>query len=265
MWVVAFVFGLHIVSVPYDHGANIVGSRNGPGVLVPKLKQCLRVEEVYDIGTSAHLRTVLGNAYMKCWDILDCEQFPLLIGGDHTVAISGIFASNAYANLYSKRMGVLWIDAHADFNTMESSESKNLHGVPVAVLCGHTLPILTFSSPLDTSQIAYYGIRDVDDLEQERMEEYNMIVLNKTCISQWCQQFDVIHISFDVDCVDPSDLSSVNTPVSNGPLKTDIMDIMNIIKQTNKLISMDIVEFNPKRGDLNASSDTIVDILSSIL
>ena len=73
-----------------------------------------------------------------------------------------------------QNLGVLWCDAHADFNTIQTSLSKNLHGVPVAVLCGHTLSTLSFGTYLDTSQFAYFGVRDVDDLEQDRMNEFEM-------------------------------------------------------------------------------------------
>ena len=87
--------------------------------------------------------------------------------------------NNVFCQENNKKLGIIWFDAHADFNTMETSPSGNLHDIPISVLCGHTLPFLTFGEPLDTNQFAYYGIRDIDTLEFQRLQDYNMLILNR--------------------------------------------------------------------------------------
>jgi arginase len=160
-------------------------------------------------------------------------------------------------------LGILWFDAHADFNTIDTSPSGNLHGVPIAVLCGHTLSELTFGKLLYTDQFAYYGLRDIDSLEFNRIQNYNMLIINSFLeIQNWIEYFDKIHISFDMDCLDPSIFSFVNTPVKNGLLLEDIFPVLQEIKKNNKLLSVDLVEYNPDKGINNL---LIIKILEKML
>ena len=154
-------------------------------------------------------------------------------------------AANDYCKEHNLRLGVLWCDAHADFNTIVTSPSGNLHGVPVAVLCGHTLPFIACSAPLQTKQFAFFKVRDIDDQERTRFNDYEMRILNRNQILKWIDAFDKIHVSFDMDCLDPSVMSSVNTPVPKGATLQEASQLLDDIKQSHKLIGMDIVEFNP--------------------
>ena len=248
-------FNINVISLPYDQGANKIGSRNAFNVLKEDLidSNKIKLNKIIELeANSRHLRIELGKAYIESWKSLDAKKIPLLIGGDHTCAIPNIFASNSYCIANKEKLGVLWIDAHADFNTIQTSPTKNLHGVPVSVLCGHTLPILSFGEELDPSQFLYYGLRDFDSLEFDRIQEHNMKILdNELELKEWCKNYDKIHISFDMDSLDPSIFSSVNTPVKNGLTLENISYLFNHVKNTKKLQSMDIVEYNPELGNQN--------------
>ncbi len=259
---------VNVINMPYDNGANIKGSNQAYKVLKKDL-DFMKIEETYNVDCEkGHLRTILGRGFMGIWDSLNAEKFPLLIGGDHTCAIGSIFAANEYCLMNNEKLGILWCDAHADFNTIESSLSGNLHGVPISVLCGHSLRLLGFGKYLDTNQFCYYGLRSIDPYERFRLEEYNMRALNyKTdcgCgdeLVEWISNYDKIHLSFDMDCFDKKDFESVNTPVKNGPTYESIMNILKIVKESNKLMSMDLVEYNPTKGENNAP---IVDVLKAV-
>lgn len=264
MWFYALYLGalIDIVSVPYDRGANIEGSKHAYLKLQSKFN-FLHVDNVNFIDCeNTKVRDVLGNGFLCCWDTLNKGNFPLLVGGDHTTAISSIFAANEYCNTNREILGVLWFDAHADFNTIETSPSGNIHGVPVAVLCGHTLNELSYGNSLDPSQFGYYGVRDIDSLEFNRFQYYNMNILDsEKDFTKWMRKFDKIHLSFDMDCLDPSIMSCVNTKVNNGLTMEKVRDKLKMIKDSNKLMSMDLVEYNPLLGD---NSDVVEDILKTL-
>lgn len=237
------------INIPFDNGANILGSKNSPKVLEPYLK-FLNIEKSININTNNFITNVLNEGYEAVFKTMHEGRFPLVIGGDHTVAISSIFAINEYCNLCNKTLGIIWCDAHADFNTIITSPSKNLHGMPVAVLCGHTLPSLKMSDLLLPNQFAYFGVRDIDSLEFIRMQEYNMnIIDSEKEINNWLDEFDYIHVSFDIDCLDPSITDCVNTPVNNGKSSNDMKELFKKIKNSKKLCGLDIVEYNPEKGD----------------
>lgn len=252
-----FVYGLlvNVIDLPYDNGANIKGSSNAYNTLKNDLykNEKIHINKVYNLDANEkHPRIEFGNAFFKSWDSLNSGVLPFLIGGDHTCAISNIFASNEYSLLYKEKLGVLWIDAHADFNTMESSPSKNIHGMPVSILCGHTLPILSFGKALDPSQFLYYGLRDIDSLEFYRFQDYNMKTLDVDLdLYEWASYYDKIHISFDLDALDPNIFKGVNTPVQNGLSKENLKTVFKYIKKTGKLQSLDLVEYNPQNSENN--------------
>jgi arginase len=264
MWLNALYMGalIDIVNVPYDRGANIEGSRHAYLRLQSKLN-FLHVDNVNFIDCeNTKVRDVLGNGFLCCWDTLNTGNFPLLVGGDHTTAISSIFAANEYCNMNREMLGVLWFDAHADFNTIETSPSGNIHGVPVAVLCGHTLNELSYGNSLEPSQFGYYGVRDIDSLEFNRFQYYNMNILDsERDFKEWMSKFDKIHLSFDMDCLDPSIMSCVNTKVNDGLTMEKVREKLKMIKDSNKLMSMDLVEYNPLLGN---DEDVVEDILKTL-
>ena len=263
LWVNNLVLALLVntIKIPFDNGANIKGSEKAPDEIIKKL-DFLNIDNEYDINVKQHMVSVFSDAFLKSWHTLNSDKFALTIGGDHTISVSSVSAANEFAKSNSEILGVLWCDAHADFNTIHTSESKNLHGMPVAVLCGHTLPILANGPPLDTSQFGYFGLRDIDSLEFYRFQEYNMRIIDTDReIDDWINMFDKIHVSFDIDCLDPSVTKSVNTPVNNGKNIEEMKNLFTKVKKSGKLMSMDIVEYNPDKGK---DIDVVVDIVKTL-
>jgi arginase len=235
-----YVLSFNLVKIPFDAGAN----KKGSALFPDKFEKHFVPFKSYNVDTLT-VRETLGQSYINVWDSLLTNRFTCVVGGDHTVAIPSIFAANTYCSMNYQSLGILWMDAHADFNTYETSVTKNLHGMPVAALCGHTLSNLCFGTPLEPSQFAYLGLRDMDSLEFLRLQEHNMTILDVAHVSDWMKRFDKIHISFDVDCLDPTVMPSVNTPVPNGLSVTQAKSIIKLLKDSGKMLSMDIVEFNP--------------------
>lgn len=265
-----FIYGLsvksvNIIDLPYHNGANMKGSNKAFSVLKNDLyeNKKININKVYNLNANKkHPRHEFGEAFYKCWDSLNSGHISFLIGGDHTCAISNIFASNEHSLYEKKKLGIIWIDAHADFNTMETSPTKNLHGMPVSILCGHTLPILSFGKYLDPSQFLYYGLRDIDSLEFDRFQKYNMNILDDLeYLSEWCSKYDKVHISFDLDGLDPSVFKGVNTPIENGLSINDIEILFNYIKKTGKLQSFDLVEYNP---DNEKNNKLILELINNL-
>ena len=243
--VTTFLSALHIVNVPFDNGANKRGSAYAPKLLSREIVKRRAVDSVFDVDGKQHVTEVLSEAYDAIADKLGDEP-TLVLGGDHTISISSVTASNAYCQTRNLTMGVLWCDAHADFNTMYTSPTGNLHGVPVAVLCGHTLPSLMCEAHLSPSQFLYYGLRDMDSFEQDRFNTYNMSrAQTHEDVASWVAQFDRIHLSIDVDVLDPDVKVGCNTPVSDGKQLVDLQTIVHLLKTSEKLIAVDVVEFNP--------------------
>ena len=146
---------VNTIKIPFDNGANIKGSSNAPEKIFEKL-DFLNIENDYTINANQHIISVFQDGFLKIWNTLNTNKFPVIIGGDHTVALSSVYASNEFTKMNRETLGVLWCDAHADFNTIETSESKNIHGMPVSILCGDTLPILANGPPLDYYQFGFY-------------------------------------------------------------------------------------------------------------
>lgn len=188
--------------------------------------------------------------------VLNKGHFPLVFGGDHALAIGSISAT------LTPDTGVLWIDAHGDCNTVESSPSHRIHGMPLAILQGHGHPRLTAMNDLvlKAKDILQVGIRSLDDDEQALMDRWGVRYITmvdiKTKGYAWMiKEVDAfvashqrIHVSFDCDSVDPKDAPGVNTPYKNGLSLSDVMTLLKSLDYT-KVFSMDIVEFNPTRDN----------------
>ena len=252
---------INTINFPFDRGANTRGSDRAPSLINRDLS-FLNVFNNYSIVCEKnHLRTVLGDGYFTTWNTLDSNIFPLIIGGDHTISISTISSCNDYCLMNKQKMGVLWLSAFSDFNTIETSTTGNLHGVSVSVLCGHTLPMLGFGKALDTDQFGFYGLRDFDAVEFKRFSYYNMCILENN-IEEWCKRFDKIYVSLSLDILDPNEFNQVNTPIPNGESIKNVKSILTDLKNTGKLCAMDIVEYNPNKGE---NTSTITDLIKTVL
>ena len=253
---------IDIINIPYDKGANVIGSKYAFKELENDLN-FLPIYKKHIINNKNNFRDLFDEGFFKIYNSLDSNIFPLCIGGDHTVSLASIFAVNEYC-LYKKyNLGVLYFSANTDMNTIDTSLTLNLHGMIVSILCGHELNQLSFGKFLYTSQFAYYGTRDIDDLEFQRLQKYNMLILDNTKeLNNWLQKFDYVHLSLDMNCFNINDFCGVNYAVKNGPSIKDIYKMFNEIKRSKKLISMDIVEYNPK---IQKNNNIIVNVLKKLL
>ncbi|KAJ3274216.1 Arginase, catabolizes arginine to ornithine and urea [Terramyces sp. JEL0728] len=200
----------------------------------------------------------------------------LTLGGDHSIGmatVSGALA--AYPDI-----GVIWVDAHADINTAETTESGNLHGCPVSFLMGIGPKIKAFDwlkSTLKPNRIVYIGLRDVDAGEKKILKEHNikcfsMHEVDKLGIGKVMEQTyehlgrkSPIHLSFDVDALDPSVAPSTGTPVRGGLTFREGHYICESIFETGRLVSMDMVEVNPELADDEKSRQATVNVGCSLI
>ena len=199
------------------------------------------------------------------------REFPITIGGDHTVSNGSVHASNDY----HKNLHVVWIDAHADINTPQTSNSGNLHGMVVASLLGLAEPeLVKGENKLKPSQITYVGLRDVEPLEKDIIESHSIVnypMKDLDNIEEIVSEIKEtnkdkpIHISMDIDVLDPSLAPSTGTPVKGG---MTLSQINHIIKElSDQTVSFDLVEINPLLGsdeDRETTLKTASEILNNL-
>ena len=193
---------------------------------------------------------LLGNGYRDLYKkhnaYLHQKNKVITVGGDHSISLSTVASSG---EKYKDDLVVVWVDAHPDINTRESSYTKNIHGMPVASFLG--IDNLFNLPTINPSQLIYIGIRDIDEYEQtlldtHNIEHYNMKYIQKYGIKDIINNISKIdapiHLSLDVDAVDPTEFISTGTPVPFGLRKNDVWDIVTKLKKN--LVSTDIVELN---------------------
>jgi arginase len=195
--------------------------------------------------------------YKSLYNICSTLEYPLTLGGDHSIGTSTVLAS---IQKYNYNVTVIWIDAHADINTMKSSLSKNRHGMPLA--SATNLDSCWFDESLNIKlnfdKIIYVGIRDLDPFEKQIIIKYK--IKNYTpeqTINFINSTSDLIHISFDVDALEPKYLDSTGTVASNGLSYLEVKNIINASLIKNNLVGLDIVEFNPELGNVTKSLKTL--------
>jgi arginase len=217
---------------------------------------------------------------VKVEQSLNNDEFPLVLGGDHSMAIGTISGIANHCKKHKKRFGVIWIDAHTDINTPETSPSGNIHGMPVAVSLGFGPPELTkvggdFTT-LAPHQIAMIGLRSIDDGERKmikklKIETHTMSDLDKhgvhriiaKVVTAMRAKVDHLHVSFDLDSVDPSVAPGVGTPVPGGLTYREAHLIMESIADTGYMSSLEIAEVNPILDDRNKSAEFAADLIAS--
>jgi arginase len=208
------------------------------------------------------------------------ERLPILLGGDHCLGIGSISAVARHCREHGKKLRVLWIDAHADFNTSELSPSGNLHGMPVACLCGfgpEKLANLGSEGPaLKPSWIRQIGIRSVDPGEKRFIHEQGLEVFDMRYIDEMGMRHTMetaladltpdthLHVSFDVDSLDPDVAPGVGTTVPGGLSYREAQLCMEMIADTGRLASLDIMELNPALDVRNKTAIIAVDLVESL-
>ena len=209
---------------------------------------------------------------------IQAKNFPLVLGGDHSLSIGSVRGAAR-----NKKIGVIWIDAHADFNTAETTPSGNIHGMSLAVLAGlgdkslvqlwdENIPVI------DPSKIAIIGARDLDSGEKvnlsnagarvmgmEQIDRYGMVSVVEKAIERVSGDVDGIYLSLDLDSLDPEHAPGVGTPVSGGLTQRETHLACELIAETGKLIGMDVVEVNAILDVQNRTASLAVDLALSAL
>ncbi len=289
-----------LIGVPTDIGAGHRGARMGPDALrIAGLGEALsaRGVEVIDRGDLhgpanpwlpptdgyRHLNEVV--AWNKAlMDAVGAElaqgRMPIVLGGDHCLGVGSITAVARYCRDTGKKLRVIWLDAHADFNTSDVTPSGNTHGMPVACLCGigpEALVRLGGSAPaMHPEEIRQIGIRSVDAGEKRLVKEHGLDIYDmryidevgmKRAMEEALDDLDDnthLHVSFDVDFLDPSIAPGVGTTVPGGPNYREAQLVMEMIADTGLMASLDIVELNPALDNHNGTAELVVDLVESL-
>lgn len=209
-------------------------------------------------------------------------KFPIVLGGDHSIAAGTIAGMSKFYRKSKKRIGVIWIDAHADMNTPATSPSGNVHGMPLAATLGMGPRELThiggFTPKVQPANAVLIGIRDVDDEESvnvttsgvqaftmREVDELGMRTVMNRAIEAASHKTDGIHLSFDMDSVDPDDAPGVGTPVRGGLTYREAHLAMEILSDTQLLRSLEVVEVNPILDTANRTALLAVELIASAM
>lgn len=283
-WRLIFFMNIDILEMPLDFGASKHGSDMGPSALrFAGLKEELihlnhTIAEYYSPMNlsdddkkqkgSAELRYLkpiikanvqLAQAVEKS---LNNKSFPLILGGDHSVVLGSLAGLSAWAKKQNKKIGVLYVDAHGDFNSSQTSPSGNIHGMCMASSCGYgdeELVNLYFDGvKIDAHNVCYIGCRDIDQKEAPLMKKAGVTVYTMTDIDKkgfhhvleemhnfFYQKVDCVHLSFDLDSIDPVFAPGTGISVPGGLTYREALLLMEEISSFDNLISADIVELNP--------------------
>ena len=289
-----------LIGAPTDIGASDRGASMGPEALrVAGLSEALasRGLLVIDRGNlsgplNPQLTPVAGYRHVAevvAWNQaihdavlgeLSQGHLPILLGGDHCLAMGSISAVARHCREASKKLRVLWLDAHADFNTGAVSPSGNLHGMPVACLCGfgprELVELAGHVPALQTDCIRQIGIRSVDPQERHLVLEQRLEVFDMRHIDEIGMRGTMehalagmdedthLHVSFDVDFLDPQIAPGVGTTIPGGPTYREAQLCMEMIADTGLIRSLDVMELNPALDVRNATAMLAVDLIESL-
>jgi arginase len=291
---------ISLIGAPTDIGAGARGASMGPealrvaGITATLEGQGLQVQDRGNLVGPANpwLPPVDGYRHLPevvAWNQLVHEavlaelrlqRLPIVLGGDHSLGIGSISAVARHCRETGRKLRVLWLDAHADFNTSVLTPSGNVHGMPVACLCGHgprelieiggTVPVL---NPRSLRQI---GIRSVDPGEKRLVHQVGLEVFDMRYIDEMGMRHTMelalatldahthLHVSFDVDFLDPEIAPGVGTTVPGGPTYREAQLCMEMIADSGRLASLDVVELNPALDVRNKTAELAVDLIESL-
>jgi arginase len=291
---------ISLIGAPTDIGAGARGASMGPEALrVAGIQPVLESHglQVIDRGNLAGpanpwLPPVNGYRHLAevvAWNTslheavhaeLALGRLPIVLGGDHCLGMGSISAVARHCRDTGKTLRVLWLDAHADFNTAALTPSGNIHGMPVACLCGHGPAELTgiggHTPAIDANVVRQIGIRSVDAGEKRLVHEVGLEVFDMRYIDEMGMRQTVeqallglddsthLHVSFDVDFLDPEIAPGVGTTVPGGPTYREAQLCMEMIADTGRLASLDVMELNPALDVRNRTAELAVDLIESL-
>ncbi|MBL8857480.1 MAG: arginase [Planctomycetes bacterium] len=219
---------------------------------------------------------------VKVESILAAGEFPLVVGGDHSIACGTVAGISSHYHKQKKKIGLIWFDAHGDMNTPESSDSGNIHGMPLACCIGRGLPELVQIGEripmVDVEKAVLIGARTLDMRERAEIKDskihvfttrdidmYGVHKVMKMAIEIACAGTAGFHLSFDMDGTDPSIAPGVGTPVMGGTTFRESHLIMEHAAESGKLLGLEITEINPILDNQNATARVAVDLVLSAL
>ena len=291
---------ISLIGAPTDIGASARGASMGPEALrVAGLQPALEAHglEVLDRGNLAgpanpwqpaadgyrHLAEVVAwnrAVHDAVLAELRADRLPVLLGGDHSLAIGSIGAVARHCREQQRRLRVLWLDAHADFNTSALTPSGNVHGMPVACLLGHgPEPLVGIAGAvpaLAPKSVREIGIRSVDAGEKRFVHAAGLEVFDMRYIDEMGMRHTMelalatldaathLHVSFDVDFLDPEFAPGVATTVRGGPTYREAQLCMEMIADSGRLASLDVMELNPALDVRNRTAEVAVDLIESL-
>jgi arginase len=292
---------IRIIGVPMDLGASRRGVDMGPSALrvaglQSRLKQLgHQVEDIGNIFVKQAEEQHYGEKRAKYLDeiaetckglaeiirkTLEENMVPVVLGGDHSIAVGSIAGISAHFQKASKRVGLIWLDAHGDMNTPDSSPSGNVHGMPLAAVIGYGAPELTDLAGqkpmIDPRNVSLVGIRDLDSKERRLIKDSGVHVFTMRDIDERGMR-DVmaealrfasddtggVAVSLDMDCVDPADAPGVGTPVRGGVTYRESHLALEMIADSKSLVSFELVEINPVIDEHNKTATLGVELALS--
>lgn len=294
---------VNIIGFPMDLGADRRGVDMGPSALrIAGLKEKLeslgyKVIDSGDVFIQIMERQKIINPRLKYLNeilrtakslatkvekVLDKGQFPLCIGGDHSMAVGSVAGISSFCRKNKLKFGLIWIDAHADMNTDETSPSGNIHGMPLASSMGlgneRLANICGFSPKIYPENCVIIGARSIDGPEKINIKKMNPTVYTMADIDklgihrvisrvlkQFKEKVDYLHVSFDLDSVDPSVAPGVGTPVPGGLSYRETHLLMESIADCGCISSLEVTEVNPILDDKNKSAVFATDVVASIM
>ena len=294
---------VHLIGAPLDLGGNRRGTDMGPsafriaGIADHLAALGLTVVDKGDIPTPIpeikgegdrrkryvrDIAKVCQRLYLTALASLDEGAFPMVLGGDHSLGAGSVAATAAYVKRQGKPLGLIWVDAHADMNSPSTSESGNVHGMPMAALLGREpLELARFHGPgpaVLPKHTVLVGIRNLDEVEKNVVKASNVHVftmkdVDRLGISEVMERALVIagrgtggiHVSFDLDVCDPAIAPGVGTPVKGGLSYREAHVVMEMAAESEKLLALDLVEVNPTLDLRNTTAELGVELALSAL
>lgn len=278
---------IDLISVPVFYGANKAGVEKGPQTLLQngltqllnknhlidssQLIEVLKTNEMGNDPTLKYLKQILNyneNLSQLVYESLNSGNFPFTIGGDHSLAL-GTLSGALKANPDTL---VIWIDAHTDINTHLTTPSGHIHGMPIAsaLNLGHPLLRSLFTNYIEPHQILYIGVRSIDDGEIKLINELNIQYMTPQTFKM--ERLDSflkdnpnvpVHCDLDIDVLDASLVPGTSTPVSDGFSINEVVSIVEYLRDTNRVTSLDFVEFNPDYDQDNLTLNTSLLLLNT--
>jgi arginase len=295
---------IHIIGFPMSLGAGKRGMDTAPSALrITGIRARLEslgytVKDEGDILITSQEVQNVGNPRLRYLDeilrvsekeammvqsVLDVGDFPLIFGGDHSMSIGTLAGVGLHCKEQGKKLGVVWVDAHPDMNTPETSPTGNIHGMPLAVAMGEGARELTSLcgdfAKVQPENVIIVGARDIDTGEAELIKRlgvktYTMYDVDKNGMVRVAEEviakmkaqgIDHLHVSFDVDSVDPTVAPGVGTPVPGGLSYREAHFLMEALAESGMVASMDVAEVNPILDEHNRTAEFATGIVNSCM